>query len=150
MKWFGVLFALFVALEAKSNGWNDDIKWQTLDDAKAAAKENGKPIMLVIHKSWCGACKSLKPKFAADKEIEKLSDKFNMVNTIDDDEPKGDQYSPDGGYIPRILFMDTEGTVMTQHINKGGNDKYKYYYPATSGIVAAMKRVADDSGKDEL
>ena len=50
MKWFGVLFVLFVVLEAKSNGWNDDINWQTLDEAKAAAKENGKPIMLVIHK----------------------------------------------------------------------------------------------------
>ena len=48
-----------------------------------------------------------------------------QVNTIDDDEPKGDQYTPDGGYIPRILFLDTEGTVMTQHVNKGGNDKYK-------------------------
>jgi len=150
MKWFGVLFVLFVVLEAKSNGWNDDINWQTLDEAKAAAKENGKPIMLVIHKSWCGACKSLKPKFAADKQIEKLSEKFNMVNTIDDDEPKGDQYTPDGGYIPRILFLDTEGTVMTQHVNKGGNDKYKYFYPATSGIIASMNRVADASAKDEL
>ena len=68
-----------------------------LDSGLELAKTEEKPLMLVIHKSWCGACKNLKPKFAESTEIAELSRNFVMVNTLDDEEPKDDKYAPDGG-----------------------------------------------------
>lgn len=125
----------------------DSINWVTLDEARTL----GKPTMLLIHKSWCGACKALKPKFAASAEIAALSAQFSMVNTEDDEEPQGEDYSPDGGYIPRILFLDSQGSVLKDVINAGGSPQHKYFYPDPSAILASMNAVlARSSASDEL
>ena len=58
-----------------------------------------------------------------------------MVNAEDDEAPHGDtSFDIDGGYIPRIFFMDSNGAVKEDIINAGGNAKYKYFY-STEGMV---------------
>jgi len=126
-----------------SHGLGDHYNWVTLDDGYELARTNSKPLMLIIHKSWCGACKALKPKFKDSAEILELSSKFVMVNVMDEDEPSGDQYTPDGGYIPRILFFDPEGELLRDVVNVGGNPSYKYYYSSDGPIADSMRRVLE-------
>jgi len=96
--------------------------------------------MIVFHKSWCGACKALGPQIAANAEIGSLGSDLVMINVHDDEDPNDPKYSPDGGYIPRVLFTDPHGTVLTDLINEGGNPKYKYYYSDPASLVRAMKK----------
>lgn len=130
-------------LAREVRGWNDEIAWTGFETGLEQAKTQKKPIMLVIHKTWCGACKRLKPEFANSREIEALADKFVMINAEDDEEPQGAEYAPDGGYIPRILFMDDKGKVMTDIKNQGGSDQYKYFYSSPAQITQSMQQVLD-------
>eukprot|EP01046_Picozoa_sp_COSAG06_P029069 COSAG06_NODE_2670_length_6468_cov_2.579369_3_plen_77_part_00 len=58
--------------------------WKTIDEGLAAAKESNKIAMVVVHKSWCGACKRLGPSFASEQRIKDLADNFVMINVHDD------------------------------------------------------------------
>ncbi|EDV22171.1 uncharacterized protein TRIADDRAFT_59397 [Trichoplax adhaerens] len=102
-----------------------------MTSVKVTACRN-KPLMLIIHKSWCGACAALKPKFASANEISELSNHFVMVNSEDDDETEDKAYAPDGVYYPRILFLNSDGEVLENIFNEGGNPEYKYYYSEPS------------------
>lgn len=102
--------------------------------------------MVVIHKSWCGACKALGPKIASSEEIASLAPELVMVNVLDDEEPTGDlakEYSPDGGYIPRVLFVHPEGRVLPEFFNEGGNPKYKYFYADPAMLTNTMRRAIE-------
>ncbi|KAK8743787.1 hypothetical protein OTU49_001265 [Cherax quadricarinatus] len=138
------------AEEDLGNGLGENYEWYTLEDGLKISKDTGKPLMLIIHKSWCGACKAFKPKFAESSEALQLSKNFVMVNTIDDEEPKEDKYAPDGGYIPRILFLDSQGEVQQSIYNKKGNPTYKFYYYDDKTVVDSMKEALEELGSQTV
>ena len=88
--------------DGKDNGFGNNYVWAgSLDSGLKIATHHQKPVMVIIHKSWCSACKNLKPKFANSAEIQSLSKHFVMVNLVDEEEPKNNNFAPDGTYIPR-------------------------------------------------
>uniref|UniRef100_A0A914YYS5 Thioredoxin domain-containing protein n=1 Tax=Panagrolaimus superbus TaxID=310955 RepID=A0A914YYS5_9BILA len=128
-----------------AHGLGDDIEWVKWEDAIEKALEENKPIFLLIHKTWCHACKALKKTMQqsnARKAFKKLSEYFVMVNTEDDEEPFEEEYRPDGKYIPRLLFLDKNGDLISEIKNKKAEYKnYAYYYSSPADILNSMKDV---------
>ncbi|GFO48093.1 thioredoxin domain-containing protein 12 [Plakobranchus ocellatus] len=135
-----LLGSVSAATEQMKN-WGKNIHWVSFKEGQRIAREQKKPAMVVIHKSWCRACKALRPRFANSSEIEAMSNEFIMINVEDDDEPRGAEYKPDGAYIPRILFLGTDGQVLDNVYNGKGNPRYKHYYSEPFNIVESMKQV---------
>lgn len=122
--------------------FGSNLVWETnLDAGLDKIKSSQRPGMIVCHKSWCEACRKLKPKFSTSREIETLSCGFVLISLMDDDLPKAKKFQPDGDYVPRILFVNPQGTVMVEIINEEGSSDYKYFYGEPSSIARSMKKV---------
>ena len=123
-----------------SNGFGDKINWKSWPEALILAEETEKPIMVVLHKSSCPACKAFKPVFANSNEISELSSKFVMVNAKLGQEPSAEpKLNVDGKYVPRIIFLDSKSNVLKDVINKHGNPKYKYFHQTANTVIEAME-----------
>lgn len=127
---------------APANGFGDDIAWRGLDEGLAEASKLARPLMLVVHASWCGQCKALKPKFS-EQEIEELSQQFVMVNVDQDQAPKALEFAPDGTYVPRVLFIDPQtGKPDTSLVNED-RGRTIYYYSPVDDLAGTMKKALD-------
>jgi protein-disulfide reductase (glutathione) len=127
-------------------GWNDAIAWRGLDEGLREAKQSGMPLMLVVHTDWCGNCQKLKPTFGGSK-VEQLSEQFVMVHVDQDAHPEVALYSPDGQYIPRVLFLDSDGNIDPQLQNPNGRDRFRYFYTPQDDLVASMREALDRHGQ---
>eukprot|EP01064_Diplonema_japonicum_P033397 TRINITY_DN6563_c0_g1_i1.p1 TRINITY_DN6563_c0_g1~~TRINITY_DN6563_c0_g1_i1.p1 ORF type:complete len:152 (+),score=43.27 TRINITY_DN6563_c0_g1_i1:38-493(+) len=124
-----------------------EFPWYNLADGLAEAKASGKPIMMVQHKSWCGMCKRFGPEFASTQGIKDRSEKFVMVNCHDDDPGcEASEYAPDGGYIPRILFLTPEGKHRSDI--QAGNPKYKYFFAQGAAVSKAMDAALEPANEE--
>jgi protein-disulfide reductase (glutathione) len=126
-------------------GWNDTIAWRGLDEGLREAKQSGMPLMLVVHTDWCGNCQNLKPTFGGNK-LAQLSEQFVMVHVDQDAQPEVTLYSPDGQYIPRVLFLDPDGNVDPQLQNPNRRDRFRYFYTPQDDLVASMRAALERHG----
>ena len=64
--------------------------------------------MVVIHKSWCGACKRLGPDFAATKEVTELSSEFVMIVRHDTRHLSFSRVHPFSSSVQHQFLLDNE------------------------------------------
>jgi protein-disulfide reductase (glutathione) len=131
---------------APSHGFGEAIAWRTLDEGLAEAKAEGRPLMLVVHASWCGQCKALKPSFS-DERLAELSERFVMVNADQDQTPAVQSYGPDGTYIPRVLFFDPATGNVDESLRNSQRSRYHYYYGPQDDLPAMMEKALERHGE---
>tara|TARA_R110002049_G_scaffold152822_1_gene316937 strand:- start:193 stop:627 length:435 start_codon:yes stop_codon:yes gene_type:complete len=89
----------------------------TSKEALAAAKENGKPVVMVFSASWCPPCQAMKNGVYPSKEVKEYQDKFNWAYIDVDVESNADaarEFGVEG--IPHIQFTDASGQAIDKQV----------------------------------
>ncbi|XP_063788330.1 anterior gradient protein 2-like [Pseudophryne corroboree] len=123
-----------------SRGWGDKIQWvQTYEEALAKSREAKKPLMVIHHLEDCPFSQELKKAFSADTFAQKLAQEdFVMLNVV---HPVADEnQSPDGHYVPRVMFVDPSMTVRTDLAGRYSNRMYAYEAGDIPELITNMKK----------
>ena len=129
MKRFALLVALclsfaggiaFARQPDMADVWNGaEINWRDIRSGIYESSQTGRPVVMVFHAPWCSACKKYRSVFF-DKSIVEASKDFVMILIdADSDKRSNGAFSPDGTYVPRTLFLDSDGNVQAQLRGKG-------------------------------
>ncbi|KAM6958711.1 anterior gradient protein 2 homolog [Aplochiton taeniatus] len=109
-----------------SRGWGDQLIWaQTYEEALYWARFQNKPLMVIFHLEDCPHSQAMKKAFAEDKQIQKVADEdYIVLNLMYETTDK--HLSPDGQYVPRIIFVDPSMTVRADITGRYSNRMYAY------------------------
>lgn len=128
--------------------WNDaQIAWQPYDAGLAKAKTENKPVCLVVYTSWCPHCRNYAKVFHDPKVVSKAKE-FVMLRVNADEQPAiANKHIPDGGYIPRTFFLQSDGNLMADvHAPR---PQYMYFYDENNpaGVLGGMDEALKKSKK---
>ncbi|XP_001373774.2 anterior gradient protein 3 [Monodelphis domestica] len=128
------------APQTLSRGWGDDITWvQTYEEGLFQAKKSNKPLMVIHHLEDCQYCQALKKVFAKSNEIQEMAQSsFVMLNLMHETTDKN--LSPDGQYVPRIMFVDPSLTVRADITGRYSNRLYTYEPQDMLVLIENMKK----------
>lgn len=109
---------LLAALPARATNvehadqWNAPaIAWRDMQTGVPEAIKTGKPVLMVMHATWCTACRRYREVFKDERVIAQTR-KFVMILVDVQKYPDvNGAFAPDGTYVPRTLFVDAEGEV---------------------------------------
>ncbi|XP_056390031.1 anterior gradient protein 2-like isoform X2 [Hyla sarda] len=123
-----------------ARGWGESILWaQTYEEALAKSRDTRKPLMVIHHLEDCPFSQELKKAFAADAMAQKLArEDFVMLNVVHP--VADDNQSPDGFYVPRVIFVDPSMTVRTDLAGRYSNRLYAYEAGDIPELITNMKK----------
>ncbi|XP_029938389.1 anterior gradient protein 2 homolog [Salarias fasciatus] len=126
--------------QSLSRGWGDQLNWvQTYEEALSLSRSTNKPLMVLFHLEDCSQCDALKQALAHDDEIQRILDEdFVVLNVIQETEDQN--LSPDGKYVPRIVFVDPSTTVRDDIVGPYSNRLYTYEPTDMKHLLENMKK----------
>jgi protein-disulfide reductase (glutathione) len=151
---FSIALFTFAAspLDAKqpemADVWNGaEINWRDIKSGIYEASNSGKTAIMVFHAPWCTACRQYRTLFK-DPGVVAASKNFVMI-LIDADADKmaNGAFSPDGTYVPRTLFLDSQGEVLKQYAGKDPEYPHTIDIKDPSELRTLMERAAAEQNR---
>ncbi|CAL1584134.1 unnamed protein product [Knipowitschia caucasica] len=123
-----------------ARGWGDQQIWaQTYEEGLYWSRSRNKPLMVIFHLEDCPHSKALKKIFADNNEIQKILDEdFVVLNLVYETTDK--HLSPDGQYVPRVIFVDPSMTVRADIVGQYSNRMYAYEPSDIKLLLDNMKK----------
>uniref|UniRef100_A0A672HLQ3 Anterior gradient 2 n=1 Tax=Salarias fasciatus TaxID=181472 RepID=A0A672HLQ3_SALFA len=121
-------------------GWGDQLNWaQTYEEALFLSRSRNKPLMVLFLLEDCPRSQAFKQAFNENDKIQRILDEdfvvFNMMQeTVDQ------HLSPDGQYVPRIIFVDPSMTVRDDITGRYSNRLYGYEAADMNVLLDNMKK----------
>jgi thiol:disulfide interchange protein len=127
-------------------GWNPaQIAWQPYEAGLRQAKDENKPVCLILSTTWCPHCKNFSHVFD-DPRVVTSARSFVMVHLdADANEAIASRYVVDGSYIPRTFFLAPDGTLDGDIHAPRARSRFFYDERDPSSLLAAM-----DTAKKKL
>lgn len=123
--------------------WGGRVDWRSWEEGVVRAKEEGRPMMVVVYADWCPRCKALEGVFD-EPDVLALSRRLVMIRQDHDEGPpwlrKLD--AEHGSYVPRIFFFSSDGRLLKDATS--GHPRYPYFYAAEHPefLKRTMRKVA--------
>uniref|UniRef100_A0A8C5DVE3 Anterior gradient protein 2 homolog n=1 Tax=Gouania willdenowi TaxID=441366 RepID=A0A8C5DVE3_GOUWI len=123
-----------------SRGWGDQLIWaQTYEEGLYWSRSRNKPLMVLFHLEDCPHSQALRKLFSEDNEIQRtLDEDFIVLNLVYETTDK--HLSPDGQYVPRIIFVDPTMTVRADIVGRYSNRMYAYEPSDLKLLLGNMKK----------
>lgn len=122
---FAASFSANARTPAHADEWNGaEINWRDARSGIYESSQTGRPVLMVFHATWCSVCKRFREVFK-DPAVVAASRDFVMI-LVDADKEKeiNGAFQPDGSYVPRTLFIDSNGNVSDKLV--GSNSQYPH------------------------
>ena len=143
-----LLLCLLAATLANSQEFDANIAISAAvapDEVKAALVREGKPGVVFVTQPWCGACKGLKRSINGDDDFKELMKSFVVVHASGDDGKQWQAEGQDDGYIPRVYFLNKDGSMMDV---QAPNPSYAYFFPSSDAVKAGMNQLLEQYNTD--
>jgi protein-disulfide reductase (glutathione) len=141
--------AAFAAAEHAGLFNGAEINWRDTKSGIYEASKTGKPVIMVLHATWCSACKRYRAVFK-DPGVVAASKDFVMI-LVDADKEKeiNGAFAPDGTYVPRTLFIDSDGNISEKYVGKDPQYPHTVDADNPAELLGLMKKAKDGSfGRD--
>ena len=125
------------AQHAAKTGAATPFPWPSFDDAVAAARVSGKPILIEIYAPWCGWCRKMQDQVYSDADLQAyLGEHFEYGRlNIDDTETRHDFEGYDVTSQELGYGLGAEGTPTTVFLQwKDGHVQYITRLPGYSDL----------------
>ena len=109
-----------------------------VDAVKAEIASSGKPGVVFVTQPWCSACRNLKKSCNGDDSLKALLENFVVAHASGDDGKQWQAPGKSDGYIPRVYFLNKDGTYADV---KAPNPSYAYFFPSASAVKTGLEQV---------